>query len=276
MRIFIISLKGSKRRNSIQTQMENLNLSFEFFDAVNGKELTTEEITLLCDAQALNENPNWLNRGAVGCALSHLFVYQKIIDENIDKAIILEDDMLLNNDFLDAYNYLKKRKTEEEVIQIYYRAFKEVKFSAIDRDPINSRFSIVCPYSLNDIPITTGCYYITKDACIKLAKVISPIKVAADSWKYFILNSDFDNLKSIFPRPIEDAGFQSEIDYHESYSKNYVKVVKKLIDRLNNPLFNYLFKFLRKQREKKMSSFSYIHKESIIKSEKKHLRMPKK
>ena len=57
--------------------MENLNLSFEFFDAVNGKELTTEEIKLLCDTQALNDNPRWLNKRAIGCSLSHLFVYQK-------------------------------------------------------------------------------------------------------------------------------------------------------------------------------------------------------
>ena len=89
MKIFVISLNNSERRKSIKTQMKKLNLSFEFYDAVNGKELTQDEISSLCDNQALKNNPRWLNRGAIGCSLSHLFVYQKIIDENIEKAIVM-------------------------------------------------------------------------------------------------------------------------------------------------------------------------------------------
>ncbi len=34
-----------------------------------------------------------------GCALSHLFVYKKIIDEKIDYTIVLEDDAILGQDF---------------------------------------------------------------------------------------------------------------------------------------------------------------------------------
>jgi GR25 family glycosyltransferase involved in LPS biosynthesis len=42
MKIFVISLKDSERRKSFQTQMKKLNLSFEYFDAINGKELSSE------------------------------------------------------------------------------------------------------------------------------------------------------------------------------------------------------------------------------------------
>jgi GR25 family glycosyltransferase involved in LPS biosynthesis len=125
-----------------------------------------------------------------------------MIEQNIEKAIVIEDDMLLNNDFVDIYKFLVEKKVTEEIIQIYYRGFNEIKFSGIDSLLINSKFNIVKPYSLNDIPVTTGCYYITRYACVKLVKIISPIKATADSWKYFIINSDFDNLKSVFPRPI--------------------------------------------------------------------------
>jgi glycosyl transferase family 25 len=271
VKIFIISLHNSERRKSITSQMKRLNLSFEYFDAVNGKQLSSSEITEYCDSNAIKNNPRWLNRGAIGCALSHLFLYQKMIKENVEKAIVLEDDMLVNHDFLNIYNFLKDKRTTEEVIQLYYRALNEIKFSDVNSIPINSKFKIHEPYSLNDIPITTGCYYITKDACVKLVKVIKPIKVTADSWKYFILNSQFDNLKSIFPRPIQDAGFKSEIDYHENYSNQFEKKIKLTLDRLNFPLFNTILQAIRKKREKSMSIFTITDKPSILKLEKKAL-----
>jgi hypothetical protein len=40
--------------------MQKLNLSFEYFDAVNAKELSLEEILAQCDAKALKKcKSNW-------------------------------------------------------------------------------------------------------------------------------------------------------------------------------------------------------------------------
>lgn len=43
-KIFIISLKNSSRREVIAKRLRSLNLNFEFFDAVYGKELSEDEL----------------------------------------------------------------------------------------------------------------------------------------------------------------------------------------------------------------------------------------
>lgn len=264
MKIFVISLKSSKRRDFVKDQFEKLNLSFEFFDAIYGKELTDNEIDKLCSKEALKKSPQWLNKSAIGCALSHYYIYKKICDENIERCLIMEDDMILNNDFLKILDYLGNKKIDEEIILLYYRAFNEVKFSTANREVINTDFNILKPYTIKDAPITTGCYYISQQAAKKLANIILPIRVAADSWEYFMQNSDFKNLKVVFPRPIYDAGFKSDIDYNEAYSNKFVNKIKNFIDSLNIKFVNKLLVKRRKKLEKQMSLFALTEKESTI------------
>ena len=132
MKIYVVSLKSStQRRKSIIKQFQRYNINFEFFDAINGKELSEEEITKYCDLKILSENPKWLNRGCIGCILSHALIYQRVIDENLKGAIILEDDMLINSEF--------KLLTEEfKRLQLHFKNFDEDK-----RMLVNQILSIV-------------------------------------------------------------------------------------------------------------------------------------
>ncbi len=264
MKIFVISLKSSKRRTFVSKQMEEFGLDFDFFDAINGKELSEEEIEKNCDIEAIKKHPKWLNKGALGCALSHLYIYQEMIQQSIERAIILEDDMVLNKEFRCLLNKLNTRKEKEEVIMLYYRAFNKVTFSTKDSTNLNDNFKILKPYTLDDIPITTGCYYITKNACKKLSDIIQPIRVSADSWKYFVKNSEFKNINVVYPRPLNDFGFKSDIDYHETNSGIIKRKLKIFIDQVDNPFFNHLTFYLRKKRESRMSKFSTTNKKSII------------
>ena len=87
VQVIVISLKTSPRRAHIQKYLNNLNIPFEFFDGILGR-------------QDLN-NPNpfspLLSNGIVGCTRSHLGVYQKIIDLKIPYALVLEDDILIHD-----------------------------------------------------------------------------------------------------------------------------------------------------------------------------------
>lgn len=99
MKIFVINLKTStKRFERIKNNLDNLNLSFERFDAVNGKQLSKDELnnhttifarTLLC------------NRQIIGCALSHLSIWKKFLYEIKDDDLICvaEDDAQFNDKF---------------------------------------------------------------------------------------------------------------------------------------------------------------------------------
>src|SRR5690606_15178256 len=93
--IFVISLSDAKqRRKHITAELKNAGLAFTFLDAVNGKELPPTELESVCDMQAVNKNPQWLSPGAIGCALSHLNIYQTIVKEQYPWTLILEDDVV--------------------------------------------------------------------------------------------------------------------------------------------------------------------------------------
>ena len=132
MKIFVINLKSDFKKRETMTDILNKYTSdYTFFEAINGKELKDDEYKI---------NLNWMNPydnthttyGEVGCALSHYSLWKKMIDENIEQALILEDDVVIKNpDFIsiidniptDAYDliYLGRKKMsgiKEEQVQL--------------------------------------------------------------------------------------------------------------------------------------------------------------
>jgi glycosyl transferase, family 25 len=105
--VFVISLEKSiERRNSINRKLEELGVEFEFFKAIDGRDLPEEQILEIqkrCgDLVRVRGFP--MQTGEIGCSLSHHALYQKIINENIDYACILEDDATFTSDFVNCIN----------------------------------------------------------------------------------------------------------------------------------------------------------------------------
>jgi len=122
--IFIINLKqDSKKKKQMQIQLDNLDLKAEFFEAVNGNSLTQEEIDRVYQKNvAIREFKRELSRGEIGCALSHLSIYKKMIEQNIEKAVILEDDAVLCKDFPEILQHLEQLPEDAECLLFGYDA----------------------------------------------------------------------------------------------------------------------------------------------------------
>lgn len=99
--IFIISLKNSPRRDVIKQRMDGLNLAFKFFDATYGKDLTEAELKEIDRefSQKRFSTRKPMTLGEIGCAISHIRLYEYIVSQNIPTAIILEDDAIVSHDF---------------------------------------------------------------------------------------------------------------------------------------------------------------------------------
>ena len=97
---FVINLPQSTDRKAyIKAQCESMYLSPVFIDAVNGKELSKSDIEKCVDQNRVKKLfGRELLLGEIGCALSHKKIYQKMVDENIPYAVILEDDATLEKD----------------------------------------------------------------------------------------------------------------------------------------------------------------------------------
>lgn len=90
---YVINLaRSSDRRERISTELTNLGVDFEIFDAVDGFQLTDEDMALYSRARSRREGGRELSVGEIGCALSHLRLYQKLVSSNHDEFLILEDD----------------------------------------------------------------------------------------------------------------------------------------------------------------------------------------
>lgn len=100
-KIFIISLNDSPRRDIIARRLAGLSLEFEFFDAVYGKALSNtalEKVDFDFYPQHCNAKKP-LTLGEVGCAMSHIQLYEHLVKHNIQEAIILEDDAIVPIEF---------------------------------------------------------------------------------------------------------------------------------------------------------------------------------
>ncbi|MDR7342789.1 glycosyl transferase family 25 [Pantoea alhagi] len=89
MKTFVINLeKDHERREKIVKQCVINKLKYELIHAVDGRTLSTEMLTLVT-----HDYPRCaLTNGEIGCALSHLTIYARMVAEDVPYALVLEDD----------------------------------------------------------------------------------------------------------------------------------------------------------------------------------------
>jgi GR25 family glycosyltransferase involved in LPS biosynthesis len=141
----LINLDKDKDRLDYMTnQLKDLDIEFERFPAINGKEYLENGGDEYDEEKAIRELGLKLKPGEIGCALSHKRCYQKFLFdkeyENTKYLLIIEDDVLLNRNFKTILES-EIRKNEEK-----YRW----NFLQISR-PDNSSFSKVVLKSFNDL-----------------------------------------------------------------------------------------------------------------------------
>lgn len=94
MKNFVISLEhAEQRRRHIAQEFGKQHVAFEFFDAI-----TPDTLDQANARHQLPISDAFLSAGEIGCLLSHVCLWQKMLDENIAYAGIFEDDIRLGKD----------------------------------------------------------------------------------------------------------------------------------------------------------------------------------
>ena len=89
-KIIVISLKNSTRRENIAKRLSGLGLNFTFFDATDGKKLPASVLESV-DYDFYPKHylsPKPLTLGEIGCAISHIKVYEHMVENNIKSSNI--------------------------------------------------------------------------------------------------------------------------------------------------------------------------------------------
>ena len=174
MRIFVVSLAGHQRRKQITKSLGALGVDFEFFDAVDGSNLTGEQKKLIDVKATLNNIPAGLNDGEYACALSHALIYKKVISERIPNALILEDDALVNDDLKRMLSARVFENSKFDLIMLCYLKAWRKKCS------LKPFFEGYRSFTLWNAPFRTAGYYINLKAAKNLNRVAIPISSTAD------------------------------------------------------------------------------------------------
>ncbi|RYE25841.1 MAG: glycosyltransferase family 25 protein [Sphingobacteriales bacterium] len=242
--VFVISLKRSpERRESVKKHLDGIGLEFEFFDAVYGKELSEEQLDTLCDRQAIKNSPNWLTPSAIGCSLSHYGVYQEVISRNLPYALVLEDDILFNKDFVSCLDNTAEQLKQNEIMLLYYQSWEALKLKKDSKKQLCKNYVTYTPTDMYQ-PICAAAYLITNAACRTLSKAIMPVHLCADTWGKFADLNGFENFSCVYPRAVDTTDAKSTIDY---IGNSRIAGIMRWVD--NNKIFP-LYQLLKMKRNR--------------------------
>ena len=175
MPIYVIHLEDNKPRWDLLIKQNIEHLNIIKFPAIDGKTLQKEQIKNIIDNDSYLYNNFEKNRGEIGCAMSHVTLWNKIKDEIF---IIIEDDIIFSNDFYPKLNvYLKNAPKDWDIIYLGGSNIKGYK--------VNDFF--IKPYTKGRENLGTYAMLINKTGRNKLLEICLPIKKSIDHHlkKYF-------------------------------------------------------------------------------------------
>lgn len=93
------------RKLNVNSLMKTHKLNFEFFKAVNGFEIRESDLSYVT-----NRSRNNLSRGSIGCAISHIKLWEDIAGKATnDIFTVFEDDIILPDNFNARFLHLVKQ-----------------------------------------------------------------------------------------------------------------------------------------------------------------------
>jgi glycosyl transferase family 25 len=156
----------------MEKQLTELGWHFEIVQAVDGNCLTTEERKAYSAWQAIKTVKRTLTPGEIGCALSHAKFWVRMVAENIEEALILEDDVVLTPDLMRVLERRHQLPADWELIN-----FKTDVAKFPFGSPIYTNYR-VCHFQ--DDANRTCAYFINHKGAKKLCTHVYPIRLAAD------------------------------------------------------------------------------------------------
>lgn len=237
MKNFVISLTtASDRREHIQNEFGKQNIPFEFFDAITPTQLIETAQFLKID---LNKN-KILSNNELACLLSHICLWKKAIDENIDYIAIFEDDIYLsknahlflnNNDWIkNDWGFIKIEKTIEK---------------ALLKNPIslqeNHKIAL-----LNSVHVGAGGYILSKETAKKLYEHFLTLNELDHSDQYLFKIVLENNITPIYQiNPVlciqdcilypDNQKFSSYLQWRDNNTKEKLTPSQKLMRELKRP-----------------------------------------
>lgn len=211
-KIYYINLDRSPdKRKFMEAQLASSGFSYERIAAVDGRYLDMKKLSDFSVPARVKEWENLLTPNAIACSLSHHKAYCAVVDDGVDVAMILEDDILFKPEFTEVINSSLASVNETDVILAYFHG-AEKTFVEEDKVAIGKIHGIYQAQTAWGA-YAAGGYLLHSKTALKLKNHVFPIHTTADSWGTFRRDGVIGKLCAILPPITTDAPFASDIGY---------------------------------------------------------------
>ena len=171
--VLLINLPSSTdRRARMEQRLATLGLAYDVLPAVDGR-ARWDELKNSVDLRAFQRHAGSdVLPGEIGCYHSHLQGWQRLLASDRDVLLVLEDDMVFHDDFLDALRMALRGREHWDMLKL-------AKIRA--KQPICQ--GLLGPYRLNAcIGAFTGfgAYLIQRETAQRLLPRLLPIRAPID------------------------------------------------------------------------------------------------
>lgn len=185
--VYVLTMRDETRIASIERQMSDLGLVFEYIDATVLKEI--EHADLPIDRDAIQKRyGRMLTKGEVSCFLSHRRIWQQVVDSG-KPYVIFEDDALLENELPQFLASLDDASISFDVVLLGHSK-KDHRQKALYHflEPLK-RWKPVGGFKLGrgfkTWPSGAVGYVVTPTGAAKLLAASKTISCVLDDWPYF-------------------------------------------------------------------------------------------
>lgn len=183
MKVFVVNLEfETEKKNNVDAQCKTNGFDYEIIEAVIGKNLQDEATHLLAHRHPHSK----LTKGVIGCTLSHLYIYSKMVTENIPYAMILEDDITITASAKPVIEAVEQSITENNR-EIYLLNTPEA-LTPMFKNNLTNDVTFYRMARASQSP----AYILTREAAKALLSFNYPVKYEVDRWMAF---RDYCNIK---------------------------------------------------------------------------------
>jgi glycosyl transferase, family 25 len=215
VRAYVINLlRSPERRTHMTAELAKAGIDYEFVTGVDERDLDPSDVQLV--------HPSYLARsdyrlGRAGNGLSHLRVYEKIISDGQDRALVLEDDVTLSNDLGAVLDALDEQLVAAEVALLNFDSEDTCELSREGLVSLPNSHFLALPIDISQ-PASGAAYVITLEACKRLAKSILPIRAHCDQWDFWYSQGALDRVRCVAPLAVfKSPSFTSTIEYYSPH-----------------------------------------------------------
>ena len=226
-KVYVINLKRREDRRETLLK-ENPEIDFTFIEAVDGKEVVTEELQKkgLLD-RSFYDPTGMVTTGIFACALSHKKAWDQALKDGVDNALFLEDDIYFTVPFINNGKLTSEYiNILNELNNIHWDIVQYGKKTATSGGIEVSPNFVIPRYKTNFNG--AHCYGATKDMIKTLSDECLPVKYAADVYiERFYNTHNIINLKNSLVRQKSDVVDPTNADsdtYYNDYRESGGKI----------------------------------------------------